>query len=71
MLPLDAPAYVILPPPISTNGLFANVAGRGRVVTKEYKTWKAAAANTLLTQKPLPAFVGPVTVTLVGAPRPC
>lgn len=29
--------------PISTNALFANVAGRGRVRTKRYKDWAAAA----------------------------
>lgn len=64
MLPLDAPAYLILPSPISTNGLFANVAGRGRVITKEYKAWKRMAADSLLAQKPLPSFVGTVTITL-------
>lgn len=64
MLPFDAPAYIILPPPISTNGLFANVAGRGRVVTKEYKNWKRLAVDTITAQKPLPSFVGPVTISL-------
>lgn len=64
MLALDAPAYLILPPPISTNGLFANVAGRGRVVTADYKAWKRKAADSLMVQKPLPHFVGPVTITL-------
>lgn len=29
--------------PISTNALFANVAGRGRVRTKRYKEWAQAA----------------------------
>lgn len=59
----DAPAYLILPPPISTNGLFRNVAGRGRVVTKEYERWKNEAEARLFAQRPLPRFEGPVAVT--------
>lgn len=34
---------VVLPYPPSTNTLFRNVPGRGRVKTKAYKTWQNAA----------------------------
>jgi Holliday junction resolvase RusA-like endonuclease len=63
MLPFDAPAYIILPPPISTNNLFANVPGRGRIVTKDYLAWKRHAAQTIFAQRPLLRIVGPVAVT--------
>lgn len=63
MLELDAPAWIVLPDPISTNGLYNNVAGRGRVMTKEYKAWKATAAKVLMLQRPLPRFALPVEVT--------
>ncbi|MDB6151498.1 MAG: endodeoxyribonuclease RusA [Chthoniobacter sp.] len=63
MLSLDAPAYLVLPEPISTNGLFNNLPGRGRVMTKDYKAWKVTAAKILMLQRPLPRFALPVEVT--------
>lgn len=42
MLP-DADEVIKLPFPPSTNTLFANVRGKGRVKTERYKTWIAAA----------------------------
>lgn len=55
---------ITLPPPISTNNLFANKKqGRGR--TQEYNTWRWQATSTLSTQKPLPRFTGAVRVRLL------
>lgn len=56
-------AHLVLPPPISTNALFANVPGKGRVTTKAYSAWKKLAVETLGAQEPLPAFSCPVNVT--------
>lgn len=38
--------------PPSTNQLFANVAGKGRVKTVRYRTWKQAAGWDLAIQRP-------------------
>jgi crossover junction endodeoxyribonuclease RusA len=64
MLPLDPPALLALPDPISTNNLFVNVPGRGRIMSKDYREWKKTAAQMLHVQKPLPRFALPVSVTL-------
>ena len=48
-----------LPPPISTNNLFAN-SGRRRVKTPEYAAWRRDAVVLLLLQRPLPQMDGPV-----------
>lgn len=76
MLPLDAPAYLVLPSPISTNNLFATLkkdgigkAAGGRIVTKEYRAWKHNADQRLFAQRPLPRFTGPVTITLFVGER--
>lgn len=52
-----------LPPPISTNSLFAN-ARKGRVKTDAYKAWRWEAHAMLCTQKPLPKFTEPVRILL-------
>ena len=39
-----------LPTPPSTNQLFANVPGKGRVVSKKYKAWRLEAGLKLNTQ---------------------
>lgn len=41
-----------LPYPPSANGLFANVAGRGRVRSDRYRQWANAAGWQLVSQKP-------------------
>jgi Holliday junction resolvase RusA-like endonuclease len=41
-----------LPFPPSTNNLFVNVPGRGRVTSPRYATWKTDAALRLLVQRP-------------------
>lgn len=67
MLQLDPPALLILPDPISTNGLFANLPGRGRVLTKDYREWRVRCGKILAAQHPLPRFAQPVWMTfLVG-----
>ena len=57
-------ASLRLPEPISTNSLFANVRGRGRVKTAQYNTWGCHAAALLLDQRPLPRFDCPVHITI-------
>lgn len=64
----DAPNTILqLPFPLSVNNLFANVPGRGRVPTKEYKAWKKLAAQTIQAQRPRKiAGRCEVTVTVVA-----
>lgn len=69
MLPLDPPALVVLPDPISTNNLFANLPGRGRVMTKAYRDWKQLAARMLMAQRPLPTFALPVEITIYAGEK--
>lgn len=57
-------ARVLLPPPISTNNLFANVPGRGRIATQDYKAWKLQA-DQLLRAQTRPRFLTPVFVSLM------
>lgn len=45
-----------LPLPPSVNALFANVPGRGRVRTREYKRWSIAALNYAWLSKPQGGF---------------
>ena len=52
------------PYPPSTNSLYRNVAGRGRVKTERYKTWGRAAGNEILTQKRA-KISGPVELRIV------
>lgn len=54
---------IVLPMPPSVNGLYRNVAGRGRVPTGLYQRWKEAADAALWTQKRV-AFKGQVHVTV-------
>ena len=43
-----------LPLPPSTNGLYANIPGKGRVKSANYRKWINAAGWALLEQKPKP-----------------
>lgn len=63
MLPLDPPAMLVLPTPISVNSLFRNVEKIGRVITKEYKAWRKLTDQYLGAQQPLPQFNCPVRLT--------
>lgn len=54
---------ITLPGPISVNGLFANVEGKGRVKTRAYKSWRGVADQLLALQRP-PRVSGPVAITL-------
>lgn len=57
---------LVLPIPTSTNKLFKNVRGRGRVKTKEYESWIEEAGWKLITQRQKP-IRGPVEIEyLVG-----
>lgn len=58
---------IALPWPPSTNALFLNVRGKGRVATKEYTSWKREAGWTLQAQRP-PKFHGPVEITIELCP---
>lgn len=50
--------------PPSTNSLYANVRGKGRVKTARYRTWLQAAGWDLLRQRPQ-AWKEPVYLTVV------
>ena len=56
-----------LPTPPSTNNLFVNVKGRGRVKTDRYRSWLRAAGNELRAQKPR-KVAGPVAVSIEVGP---
>jgi Holliday junction resolvase RusA-like endonuclease len=58
---------VIVSWPPSVNNLFLNVAGRGRVPTKEYTAWRKTAAWELQAQRPR-KFTGPVEITVELCP---
>ena len=58
---------IALPWPPSTNNLYFNCGGRGRVPTKEYVAWKREAGWTLAAQRP-PKFTRPVTITIELCP---
>lgn len=49
--------------PPSTNKLFANVPGKGRVKTKAYEAWIKAMGNTLTAQRARPVS-GPVEIAI-------
>ncbi|CAO4192361.1 hypothetical protein [Methylorubrum extorquens] len=61
--PEDRPVYaqrrivpsveIRFPLPPSTNSLFANVVGRGRVKTTKYRAWRQQAALLIDVQRPL------------------
>ena len=53
-----------LPFPISANGLFANVKGRGRVRSKRYTEWAHTAGWMLQSQRPA-HVAGPFVLCLV------
>ena len=57
-------ARVLLPPPISTNNLFSNIPGCGRIATTDYKAWKRQADQMLMLQA-RPRFTVPVFISLM------
>lgn len=62
-------ARVALPMPPSTNNMFVNVAGKGRVRSQEYKGW-AKAAGWIVKAQRIRKFDVPVTVRIeVNNPR--
>lgn len=56
-------ASIKIPMPISVNAMYRNVAGVGRVKTKELKNWKLEAEWELARQNP-PRFVGQVDISI-------
>ena len=62
-----AEARLSLPWPPSTNALYANVKGKGRIITEEYADWKREAGWTLKAQHP-PKFHKPVTIGIELCP---
>ena len=56
-----------LPWPPSTNALFFNVRGKGRVRSENYRKWAKEAGWTLNAQRP-PKFKGPVTIGIELCP---
>lgn len=57
----NAEARLVLSWPPSTNNLFLNVQGRGRVPSKEYAHWRGQAGIELKAQRPQ-KFVMPVEI---------
>jgi len=55
---------VHIPVPPSTNGLFANIPGRGRIKSERYRAWLVVAGTELNLQRPK-AVNGPVSVDLM------
>lgn len=60
-------AAINLPFPVSVNGMFANVMGRGRVKTVPYKEWLQEAGWMLKSQSVEP-FDGPVEIHAIVCP---
>ncbi|WP_127110410.1 RusA family crossover junction endodeoxyribonuclease [Pararhodobacter zhoushanensis] len=56
-------ACLALPGPISTNNLFCNVPGKGRVHSAKYKTWRASVLDAIRANAS-PRFTLPVAITL-------
>ena len=54
---------IILDMPPSTNNLFFNVQGKGRVATKEYRDWKDRNSGFIKSQKPS-RVSGPVEIRI-------
>lgn len=52
------------PKPVSTNNLYLNIPGRGRVPTSEYKAWRIEASGKVRKQRPI-SFRGAVTLSIV------
>ncbi len=66
--PRPEPAFrFTIPRPPSTNALYANVPGKGRVKTKLYRVWIKTAGWTVKAQKqPVPHFDGEVEIEIAG-----
>jgi len=62
------PLTLVIAMPPSTNGLYANLPGRGRVKTRAYKTW-LTEAGWQLKQQPRHSFPGDVEVEIRIGPR--
>lgn len=57
------PQYIVLPAPISLNNAYANVPGKGRVPTAEFRAWKRRADELLRLQPKAHRFSVPVEIT--------
>jgi len=62
-----ASVEIRFPLPPSTNSLFANVVGRGRVKTPKYRAWRQQAALLIDVQRP-GRMAGPCDVTIFLPP---
>ncbi|KQQ04585.1 hypothetical protein ASF59_02175 [Methylobacterium sp. Leaf121] len=57
------------PLPPSTNSLFANVVGRGRIKTTRYRRWRDGAVLMICSTKPIPGrMAGPCDVAIYLPP---
>lgn len=59
-----------LPVPPSTNNLFLNVRGRGRIASPQYRAWRTEAGLKLNLAKPMPFGKAKVQVTLFVPRKP-
>lgn len=61
-------ATIALPMPPSVNKLFANVRGRGRIRTREYKSWSHQAIWTIICKCPQPRLIKPPYTVRISLP---
>jgi Holliday junction resolvase RusA-like endonuclease len=57
--------YLDAPLPPSTNALYINVKGRGRIKSRDYRGWSQSKGWEILTQKPQ-KFVVPVHLIIIA-----
>ena len=49
---MSGPIIITLPAPPTTNNLFLNIPGRGRVMSRRYKSWRHEAGWDVKSQRP-------------------
>ncbi len=60
--------HLTLPPPPSVNRAFRNVAGKGRVKTRDYRTWRRDAVLTIYEQVPATRRIGGAVSITINLP---
>jgi Holliday junction resolvase RusA-like endonuclease len=59
------PIEIELPMPPTTNNLFLNVRGRGRIVSPDYQSWKESVMPHLESLTPIEEYPVSITLTIV------
>lgn len=60
--------HLKLAPPPSVNRAFRNVAGKGRVKTRDYRTWRRDAVLTIYEQVPATKRIGGAVAVTINLP---